>query len=187
MALGGVGMATVNVGGAQALAGSPAAGLVDQGHHWWHMRRLTLCTSLVLGAAFGRPCTQLCAGPFRQMMIIICPMNGVDGHFIVLNGGDGAGCVPASRLLSLGGEGDHCLLRLSASVKAQWLALGRCLVVMVWCFSRRAPVEQVCPYSPLRPVGGVTTINYSISICLNIIIYMYNLTDDNLGAWAWPW
>ena len=29
-------------------------------------------------------------------------MNGVDWHFIVLNGGDGAGCVPASRLLSLG-------------------------------------------------------------------------------------
>ena len=87
-----------------------------------------------------------------SIVFIICPpMNGVDWHFIVLNGGDGAGCVPASRLLSLvGGGGDHCLLRLSASVKAQWLlALGRCLVVMVWCFSRRAPVEQVCPNSQL--------------------------------------
>ena len=72
----------------------------------------------------------------HSVVFIICPMNGVDWHFIVLNGGDGAGCVPASRLLSLGGGGDHCLLRLSASVKAQWLALGRCLVVMVWCFSR---------------------------------------------------
>ena len=72
------------------------------------------------------------------MIHIICPMNGVDGHFIVLIGGDGASCVPASRLLSLGGGGDHYLLRLSASVKAQWLVLGRCLVVMVWCFSRRA-------------------------------------------------
>ena len=36
-------------------------------------------------------------------------MNRVDWHFIVLSGGDGAGCVPASRLLSLGGGGDHCL------------------------------------------------------------------------------
>ena len=62
-----------------------------------------------------------------SIVFIICPMNGVDWHFIVLIGGDGAGCVPASRLLSLGGGGDHCLLRLSASVKAQWLALGRCL------------------------------------------------------------
>ena len=50
-ALGGVGMAMVNVVGAQALAGSLAAGLVDQGHHWCRMRRLTPCTSLVLGAA----------------------------------------------------------------------------------------------------------------------------------------
>ena len=58
-------------------------------------------------------------------------MNGVDWHFIVLIGGDGVGCVPALCLLSLGGGGDHCLLRLSASVKAQWLVLGRCLVVMV--------------------------------------------------------
>ena len=67
------------------------------------------------------------------VFIICCPMNGVDLHFIVLNCGDGAGCVPASRLLSLsvGGGGDHCLLRLSASVKAQWLVLGLCLVVVM--------------------------------------------------------
>ena len=53
----------------------------------------------------------------HSIVFIICPMNGVDLHFIVLNGGDWAGCVPASRLLSLGGGGDHYLLRLSASVK----------------------------------------------------------------------
>jgi len=110
----------------------------------------------------------------HSVVFIICPMNGVDWHFIVLNGGDGAGCVPASRLLSLGGGGDHCLLRLSASVKAQWLALGRCLVVMVWCFSRRAPVEQVCPNSPLRPVGGVTL---SLSYITIILITQYSFAD----------
>jgi len=77
-------------------------------------------------------------------------MNGVDWHFIVLNGGDGAGCVPASRLLSLGGGGDHCLLRLSASVKAQWLALGRCLVVMVWRFSRERRLSR---YVQIRRSG----------------------------------
>ena len=58
LALGGVGMATVNVGGAQVLAGSLAAGLIDQGHHWWHLLRLTPCTSPALGAAMGRPCTE---------------------------------------------------------------------------------------------------------------------------------
>ena len=66
MALGGVGMAMVNVVGAQALAGSLAAGLglikATIGGTWLSdMRRLTPCTSLVLGAAFGRPCTQLCS------------------------------------------------------------------------------------------------------------------------------
>ena len=120
MALGGVGMAMVNVVGAQALAGSLAAGLVDQGHYHW----------LVAHAASDAVHFSSVGGSVRQalhsVVFIICPMNGVDWHFfIVLNGGDGAGCVPASRLLSLGGGGDHCLLRLSASVKPQWLALGR--------------------------------------------------------------
>ena len=79
----------------------------------------------------------------HSIVLITCPMNGVDWHFIVLNGDDGAGCVPASRLLSLlGGGDDQCLLRLSASVKAQWLALGRCLVVMVWCFSRERRLSR---------------------------------------------
>ena len=87
----------------------------------------------------------------HSIVFIICPMNGVDWHFIVLIGGDGAGCVPASRLLSLGGGGDHCLLHLSASVnKAQWLALGRCLVVMVWCFSRERRLSR---YVQIRRSG----------------------------------
>ena len=96
-------------------------------------------------------------------MFIICPMNGVDWHFIVLNGGDGAGCVPASRLLSLGGGGDHCLLRLSASVKAQWLALGRCLVAMVWCFSRERRLSRYVQFAA-QAGRGSNTITITISL-----------------------
>ena len=69
--------------------------------------RLTPCTSLDSTAVLGAAVRQAL---HCSIVFIICPMNGVDWHFIVLIGGDGAGCVPASRLLSLGGGGDHCPL-----------------------------------------------------------------------------
>ena len=69
----------------------------------------------------------------HSIVFIICPMNGVDWHFIVLiNGGDGAGCVPASHLLSLGGGGDQSTTAFCVSQPQSSRLNGWCRVVALW-------------------------------------------------------
>ena len=48
-------------------------------------------------------------------------------------------------------------------------------------FSRRAPVEQVSPNSPLRPVGGVT-LSLSLSL-YNIVISLYIIYIYIFSSW----